>query len=105
MQGRRGLNKGKAGGRTTYLVVLQKEPNDPYKLRPLGVPSAIRRITAMLLLMNYRSRFAEHALPFKYAIGVNGGIDMITNTIQLGVDKFIKDKEQNTFSIPGRSFH
>ena len=88
--------------RTTYLVALQKDPDDLSKLRPLGVPSAIRRITAVLLLMSYRSRFAEHLLPFNYAIGVNGGIDMITNTVRLGVDKFIKMEEQNN-QLPTRA--
>ena len=81
--------------RTTYLVALQKDSNDLSKLRPLGVQSAIRRITAVLLLMNYRSRFAEHILPFNYAIVVNVSIYMITNTVCLGVDKFIKEEEQN----------
>ena len=51
--------------------------------------------------MNYRFQFAEHLLPFNYAIGVNGGISMITNTIRLGVDKFIKEKERNNI-LPTR---
>ena len=37
--------------RTTYLVALQKDPEDLSKLRPLGVPAAIRRITEVLILM------------------------------------------------------
>ena len=83
-------------------MALQKDSNDLSKLRPLGVPSAIRRITEILLLINYRSRFAEHILPFNYTIGVNGSIDMITNTVRLGVDKFIKEKEQNN-NLPTRA--
>jgi len=77
-----------------FLTKLEKDPNDLSKLRPLGVPLAIRHITAVLLHMSYRSRFAEHLPPFNYVIGVNGGIDMITNTVRLGVDKFIKNEEQ-----------
>lgn len=79
--------------RTTYLVALEKDPQDSLKLRPLGVPSAIRRITAILLLQQFRSQFAEYLLPFNYAIGVNGGIDIITTTLRLGMEKFIINKE------------
>ena len=43
--------------------------------------------------MTHQSQFAEHLLPFDYAIGVNGGIDVITHTIRLGVDKFTHSKE------------
>ena len=78
---------------TTYLLALQKDPEAFSKLRPLGVLAAIRRITAVLILMTYRSQFAAHLLPFNYAIGVNGGIVLITHTIRLGVDKFIHRKE------------
>ena len=36
--------------RQTYLVALEKDPEDKTKLRPLGVPSAIRRIAGILVL-------------------------------------------------------
>lgn len=79
--------------RTTYLVALQKDPEDLSKLRPLGVPSAIRRVAAVLILLTYRSHFAKALLPFNYAIGINGGIDVITTTVRLGVDKYIRQPE------------
>ena len=79
--------------RTTYLVALQKDPDDLSKLRPLGVPSAIRRVAAVLILLTYRAHFAQALLPFNYAIGINGGIDVITTTVRLGVDKFIRQPE------------
>ena len=68
--------------RTTYLVALQKDPSDLSKLRPLGVPAASRRITAVLILMTCWSQFAEHLLPFNYAICDNGEIGVITYTIR-----------------------
>ena len=49
--------------RVTYTVALQKDPHDLKKLRPLGIPSAIRRIAASLVLGMYRSRFAKLLLP------------------------------------------
>ena len=81
--------------RHTYLVALEKDPDDKTKLRPLGVPAAIRRIAAVLVLSEYSSQFAEHLLPFNFAVGVNGGIDVITKTIQLAIDKYIIEPEQN----------
>ena len=88
--------------RTTYMVALQKDENDLSKLRPLGVPSALRRITAVLILSQYRGRFARYLLPYNYAVGVNGGIDVITNTIRLGVEKFIQQPEMKNM-LPSRA--
>ena len=75
------------------LGALQKDPADLSKLIYLGVPAAICRITVVLILTTYCSHFAEHLLPFNYAIGINGGVDVITHTIRLGVNKFIHNKE------------
>ena len=36
--------------RTTYTVALQKDAADLTKLRPLGIPSAIRRIAASMIV-------------------------------------------------------
>ena len=33
--------------------------------------------------------------PYNYSVGVNGGVDIITNTIHLGVDKYIEQPEAN----------
>ena len=55
--------------RQTYLVALEKDPDDKSKLRPLGVPSAIRRIAGVLILDEYAPTFAEHLLPLNFAIG------------------------------------
>ncbi|KAL7503585.1 hypothetical protein ACHAXN_002323, partial [Cyclotella atomus] len=63
----------------TYLVALEKDPDDKTKLRPLGVPSSIH----------------QHLLPFNYAIRVSCGVDIIVKTVQLAVDKYIIKKEQN----------
>ena len=79
--------------RTTYTVALQKDMNDLRKLRPLGIPSAIRRISAALIVSKYKSLFAGLLLPLNFAVGVSGGIDIITNTIRLGVEKYISDPE------------
>jgi hypothetical protein len=72
----------------TYLVALEKDPNDKTKLRPLGVSSAIRRIASIVALREYTPVIVEHLLPHNYAIGVNGGVDVVIKSIQLAVDKY-----------------
>ena len=88
--------------RTTYLVALQKDANDLTKLRPLGIPAAIRRITASMIVYKFKSDFAEYLLPFNYAVGISGGLDLITNTIRMGVEKYISTPEDN-FELPSRA--
>eukprot|EP00956_Cyclotella_meneghiniana_P026933 scaffold59456_cov45-Cyclotella_meneghiniana.AAC.1 len=88
--------------RKTYLVALEKDPEDKLKLRPLGVPSAIRRITTAAVLTEYSSVLADHLLPYNFAIGVSGGCDVIIKTMHLGVDKYITEPESNG-NLPSRS--
>jgi hypothetical protein len=88
--------------RTTYLVALHKDPTNDLKLRPLGIPSAIRRIMAIAVLQLYRGRFAEHLLPFNYAFGVHGGVDFITTTLRLGIEDYMT-KPEALNGLPTRS--
>lgn len=88
--------------RTTYQVLLHKDVNNPDKLRPLGIPSAIRRIAAASILHVYRGRFANYLLPFNFAFGIGGGLDLVTNTMTLGVDKFITVPESKGL-LPSRA--
>jgi hypothetical protein len=79
----------------TYLIALEKDPDNKTKLRPLGVPSVIRRIAGILVLHEYAPTFAEYLLPFNYAIGVGGGVDVVIKTIQLAVYQYIIEPENN----------
>ncbi len=79
--------------RTTYLVALEKDPNDHTKLRPLGIPAAIRRIAANAIANECRSEFASYLLPYNYAVGIHGGIDFVTSSLRLGVEKYMKNQE------------
>ena len=87
--------------RTTYLVALRKDADDPRKLRPLGIPSAIRRITALAVLTIYKTRLAEYLLPYNFAFGVHGGVDMVTTSVRLAVEKYITTPELQGL-IPSR---
>ena len=49
----------------------------------------------------YAPTFAEHLLPFNFTIGVSGGVDVIIKTVQLAVDQYIIEPEQNG-DLPSR---
>ena len=89
--------------RTTYMVAFHKDITDKTKLRPLGIPSAIRRITAVAILHKFKGDFATHLLPFNYAFGVNGGIDIITSTMRLGVEQYMQDDDSIDGKLPSRA--
>ncbi len=74
---------------TIYLVALHKDVTNLKKLRPIGVPTAIRRVTAALLINKNKSDFTSHLLPFNYALGVHGGINTVVNTFRNGTYKYI----------------
>jgi len=85
------------------MVALEKDPGgDPNKLHPLGVPSAIWRIAAIAVLSEYSSVFAQHLLPYNFAVGVGGGCDVVIKTMQLGVDKYISEPEAEE-KLPSRA--
>lgn len=78
----------------TYLFCLHKDPNDNNKLRPIGIPSAIRRIIASHIAKKWKDRFALHLLPYNYAVGIPNGMDFIIKTMQLSIEKFIEQPQQ-----------
>jgi hypothetical protein len=97
--------------RTTYLVGIHKD--DPFTqsqrrpaelppIRPINIPSAIRRIAAISVLFLLRGKFASTLLPLNYAFGVHGGVDFITTTVRLGVEKYISTPEREN-QLPSRS--
>ena len=79
---------------STYLFCLHKDATDPSKLRPIGVPTAIRRLLASHIAKTYRDDFARFLLPYNYAIGVPNGMDFVVKATQLQVDRFITQPQQ-----------
>ncbi|KAL7552565.1 hypothetical protein ACHAWF_015801 [Thalassiosira exigua] len=59
----------------TYLLCLYKDPWNPSKLRPIGVPTALRRIVASHIVQYGRDRFVRDLLPHRFAIGVKGDMN------------------------------
>ena len=79
----------------TYLFCLYKDPEDLSKLRPLGIPLALRRLVATHVAAYYRQRFAQKLLPINYAIGIDGGMDFVIKTMQLSIEKYIQEPQED----------
>ena len=75
------------------MVALQECKVDPTKLRPLGIPSAIRTVATKVILHIFRISFAKHLLSFNFTFGVNGGTDLVISTMIIGINKYIAQLE------------
>ena len=53
-----------------YLFCLHKDPTDASKLRPLGIPTAMRRIIARHVAQYFKPKFADYLLPINFAVGI-----------------------------------
>ena len=78
-----------------YLFCLHKDPSDPSKLRPLGIPTAIRRIIATHVARTLKQKFAYHLFPYNFAVGIEDGANFVVKAMQLAVEKYIDVPQQN----------
>ena len=85
-----------------YLFCLHKDPTDHTKLRPLGIPTAIRRLIASHVAHTLRDKFASHLLPFNYAVGIPNGGDFVVKAMQLSIKKYIENPQQHN-ALPSRA--
>ncbi|KAL7540969.1 hypothetical protein ACHAWF_006828 [Thalassiosira exigua] len=79
----------------TYSFCLYKDVSNPDQLRPIGVPTAMRRILCSHIASACRKRFARKLVPFNFAVGVEGGMDFMVRAAQLGVEKYITVRERD----------
>jgi hypothetical protein len=86
----------------TYLFCIHKDEHDSRKLRPIGIPTAIRRIIASHVAQTWKNKFALHLLPYNFAVGIPNGMDFIIKSMQLSIERFI-DQPQKNNTIPTRA--
>ncbi|KAL7553176.1 hypothetical protein ACHAWF_017394, partial [Thalassiosira exigua] len=77
----------------TYLFCLYKDPDDTSKMRPITVPTALRRVLASHVVQYGRDRFARDLLPYNFAIGVKGGMNFVIKATQLAAERYIEQPE------------
>jgi hypothetical protein len=73
-----------------YFLALHKDPNDPEKLRPLGIGTAFRRISAALAITMLGFDAAEFLLPQgQFGIGIPSGLDYIIHTTMADIERYL----------------
>jgi hypothetical protein len=66
---------------SNYFLALHKDPNDHDKVRPLGIGSSLRRITAALAITMLGTDAAKFLLPQgQFGIGIPSGSDFIMHS-------------------------
>ena len=88
----------------TYLFCLYKDEIDPTKLRPIGVPTAIRRNITNHIARTFRRKFARHSLPYNFAVGIDNGMDFVLKASQLAVEN-IYHKKRKEWTSPLSMLH
>jgi hypothetical protein len=74
-----------------YVVALHKDPVNLDKLRPIGIGTALRRITAGCLMTHYGPNIAETLLPHgQLGIAISGGLDFICHSTQAQLETFMQ---------------
>ena len=86
----------------TYLFCLHKDETDNKKLRPIGIPTAMRRLMATHIANHWKDKFALHLLPYNFAVGVPNGMDFIIKSMQLSIERFIEQPEEKD-TLPSRA--
>ena len=88
----------------SYLFCLYKDPDDLTKLRPIGIPSALRRIIASHIAKTLQPRFAQKLWPYNLAVGINDGMNFIIKSVQLQIEKYIEVPQKIDNETPSRAF-
>jgi hypothetical protein len=83
-----------------YVVALHKDPNHLDKLRPIGIGTALRRITAACLMTQYGPTIAEVLLPHgQLGIAISGGLDFICHSTQAQLETFMPNPQSSTRAL------
>jgi hypothetical protein len=85
-----------------YLFCLHKDPSDHSKLRPLGIPTAIRRLVATHVTRTLKSKFAAHVFLYNFVVSIKDGSSFVIKAMQLAVEKFT-NSPQRTNQLPSRA--
>jgi hypothetical protein len=83
-----------------YVVALHKDPQNLDKLRPIGIGTALRRITAAALMTQLGTTIAETLLPHgQLGIAISGGLDFICHSTQAQIEMFMPTPHQSSRAL------
>ena len=73
-----------------YFMALHKDIQQPAKLRPIGIGTALRRLTGAALMHQHRTTLAAYFLPQgQFGVGIKGGIDILLHATSNDVHNLI----------------
>ena len=73
-----------------YFMALHKDPDDPTKLRPIGMGGALRRVAGKYAMEILKSRLASYLLPFgQFAIAIRGGLQFMVDSIRTQIHRYL----------------
>jgi hypothetical protein len=85
---------------TQYVVALHKDPSNLDKIRPIGIGTTLRRITAATLMTKYGSTFSETLAPHgQLGIAISGGLDFICHSTQAQLQTFMPSPNQSSRAL------
>ena len=67
----------------TYLFCLYKDETDPTKLRPIGVPTAIRWIITNHIARTFCRKIVHHLLPYNFVVRIDNGMNFVSKLLSL----------------------
>ena len=74
----------------SHFMALHKDPDDPTKLRPISMGSALRRISGKYIMTLHSETFARILLPQgQFGIAIKGGLQFIVDSIRTLIHRYI----------------
>jgi len=77
-------------------VSFHKDLTNRNNIWPIGIGTAIRRIAATHAMSASKDMACDFLSPNQYAIGLSSGMDMITQTMQTHVSRYLQNSNHNS---------
>ena len=87
-----------------YFTALHKDKNNHENVRPLGIGTAYRRVTAASVISAQAADFAEFLLPQgQFGINIPSGLDYIIHSTYTDLERFVTFDPDDTSKLPTRA--
>lgn len=74
----------------SHFMALHKDPEDPTKLRPISMGSALRRVAGKYIMEVYSTAFATYLLPLgQFGIALQGGMQLAIDSARAQLHRYI----------------